>query len=246
MPIVKLAVRKKKGGTTTAGQGTFFVREIGLVNMSAAIEHPLPGYVGLMDIILCGTSSGPGAFWSPDNKGGTQGSGQVVCFQYLARGDEVSFSLNQASYMSGNSGTLSLQINGGVNDGKYFVVGSAHSGNSYGAASAAPDRTSFSTAPYQGISFNGACRPYNSTINYSDNTSYPVATPSSYGSATLTKTYSNGSRRVIMRGSTSPGGLVLQDGAGTQIAEYGKAGCVSPSPWSNVVWRGACILAFPD
>ena len=95
--------------------------------------------------------------------------------------------------------------------------------------------------------FNGSCRPYNSTISYSDNTSYPAASPASYGPTTpLVKTYSNGTRKVTLRGTTSPGGLVITDGNDNQLGAYGYSPCPTPAPWSESVVGGCLIFAYPD
>ena len=243
MPLISNVTRRKKGGSG-AGKGIFVWYATQLQNYREDIPHPNPGYIGPVDIALCGISSGPGTFWSPDQYGGTQGSGQSALWTYQMLGDEFNFTIIQEG-MGQTIGILKLQVNGGLNNGSTFAVGSGMPGNNYGAAMAATDRISATNAVGAVQKFSGACRPYNSTIYYSDNTQYNPYPPPSYGNTQATYNYAGGTKSIVLFGQTSPGGIQVNSGGGP-VARYGYAGCTNPSPWSGTVVPGGVVFAFPD
>ena len=246
MPFLSTQARKKRK-TSGAGGGNFSTRQLttsGTTWSIGPLPMPVPGYAGPMDFIIAGTSSAAGVYWTPDSKGGTMGAGQVIGFTYQALGDETSYTISHTAMWSSSS-MLSITINGGANNGKTINVGSAREGNNYGAAGAGIDKSSFNTLPGT-LWFNGSCRPYNSTIYYTDNTQYSPAAPASYGPASQSKTYANGTRIVNMRGTNSPGGLSVLTDTGAGIGNWGHSPCLNPSPWSSTPAPGVIIIAYPD
>ncbi len=172
-----------------------------LSDTTVGVAIPGVGYTGTLYIYLAGTASAAGPSWS-DGQGGPQGSGEIAKWTYQCLGDEVSFSLVQANFngpttgsVNGSAPRLAFRINGGVNNGKELRVGSGAASNSWGATGApithagstfAEKLTTASLIGYGGTRF------YNSTIHYSDDTSYDPSQYPSYGTGTRDTATFNG------------------------------------------------------
>jgi hypothetical protein len=189
-------------------------------SIATTVTIPGQGYAGTLRVHLAGTASAVGAYWSDDSKGGPQSYGETAVWDYQCLGDETSFSLVQTNFNAApdqvanvTAPRLAFRVNGGVNDGKELRVGSGASSGSFGAAGCPISHASTTFAellPTVMLYGYGSTRPYNSTINYSDSTSYPPVAYASYGvGGSFTGTY-NGTT-VLARFNT--GGSSLQVGA---------------------------------
>jgi hypothetical protein len=192
-----------------------------LSDSTVAVSIPGVGYAGMLYVYLAGTASAAGPSWS-DGQGGPQGSGETAKWTYQCLGDETSFSLVQTNFNAGTTNAvnssaprLAFRINGGLNNGKELRVGSGAASNSWGATGAPVTHagTTFTekltSAALVGY---GATRFYNSTIYYSDNTSYGPSNYASYGTATqdaasfngttVTANFNYGASSAVTVGST--------------------------------------------
>lgn len=172
------------------------------------ISHPAVGYQGTIEFYLAGLGGDAPAFYPPDGYGGTSGSGEQGRWIYAALGDETSFTLQGFNPGNSTTGYLQLTISGGARNGQYLRVGSHPASGSYGHGGAPQSQVSASNLVSRTLTHNGAARMGNSTISYSDATSYGPYNYASYGSGSTSWTVGGATLTMGMSSPASGGGLV--------------------------------------
>jgi hypothetical protein len=229
-------------------------------NSTTSINHPAVGYIGTIKMFMCGTSSNTALYFNGSAGSGFNGTGEGVEFTYTAVGDETSFSLIQANFNSGSTATnttaanMQLVVNGGVNDGKFLIVGSARgNATAYGHGGACNNLSnSVSTLPGTNVKF-GAMRAADSTLYYDDATQYDPDSFASYGSALTTYTIGADSAALVMRYSSSGGSGALgmryratSGGSYNDYSQITESSTISGGRVSSPNGFGACLLVFKN
>jgi hypothetical protein len=229
-------------------------------NSTTSISHPAVGYTGTIKIFMCGTSSTTAFYFNGSAGSGYNGTGEGVEFTYTAVGDETSFSLIQANFNGTNNGTgtgaanMQLVVNGGVNNGKFLIVGSARgNATAYGHGGACNNLSnSVSTLPGTNVRF-GAMRSADYTLFYDDDTQYDADNFASYGSALTTYTIGGDSAALIMRYSSNAGSGALgmryratSGGSYNDYSQITESSTISGGRVSSPKGFGACLLVFKN
>lgn len=222
------------------------------------IEHPDPGYTGTLDIFLCGiTSRTPNNYANENN--GYNAPGEAAYFSYTCLGDEEDFDLIQANLNSGAGGStggrLRLVVNGGANNGKYLEVGSGRGNNTgYGHGGACNNLSGGGTLTATRNNY-GACRPFGSTLYYSDETNYGPDNFADYGDSFTTDFEVAGDSAAIVMPmktnlSASQYGLQYRPTSGDSYQQYSVithsiANSASRLSQANDGY-GVCILVWKN
>jgi hypothetical protein len=231
----------------------FVVQQLGFfTNTSANISHPAVGYKGTLKIFMCGLPSQTNFNFDGSAGDGSNGTGQMAEFTYTCLGDETSFTLRQENINTRGSERLDLIVNGGLNNGKFVRVGSGRSNaTAYGHGGAAANLVSQSTLPGV-MNRAGASRPGNSTLYYSDDTSYAPDTLSSYGNTSLSYTI-KGDASALIVGYASvahrSASMRYRPTAGSSYTNYGTltgSNTVSGGRDTTAAGASACILVFKN
>jgi hypothetical protein len=231
----------------------FVVQQLGFFsNTQVDFAHPAVGYKGTLKIFMCGLPSLTNANYDGSAGDGRNGTGQMAEFTYTCLGDETSFTLRQQNIDTRGSERLDLIVNGGLNNGKFVRVGSGRSNaTGYGHGGAATNLVSQSTLPGV-INRAGASRPGNSTLSYSDSTSYAPDTFNSYGNTSLSYNINGDAAGLILGYASVPhrsASMRYRPTAASPYTNYGTlTGSYSYSGGRDPTAAGAsaCILVFKN
>lgn len=233
-----------------AGSGSYQVAyvqtpvSLPLSTSTVSITHAAPGYAGPMYIFLSGTTSRVGSYWAPDAQGGPGASGENAIWTYTCLGDETGFQAQQYNFNGTPTGTgtsatyVAFRIIGGVNDGKELRFGSGATSNSYGASGCPNPQSNatFSQKLSATLVAYAASRAYDSTIYYSDDTSYGPAGQASYyfnGNTYYSYTF-NGTNVTMYLNTTAPSGSYSETFLRVGSTDYGR----NPTRWPSEVTSG--------
>lgn len=218
------------GATPIGGLGpansyadTYYMSENATGFEHQIINLPMAGYRGEITIWMAGASTAIGEVF--DGLQGSDASGQSAKFHYACQGDEESFSLIQTGSYNESGHYLEFRVDGGVNDGHYFRVGSGGGINSMSPRgnAAAPQYYGYHTTFQPDAAVGGAWADSSTTVDADGNQywadGYPYGPPNNNSVVVETfDTFTTAGGTVLwdvtVHGGEWPGGLRVEENGG--------------------------------